>query len=74
MKMPDFYTGSPDNETDTPDNTGGQTDFYSAQMDNFSCHTDSDIRTFNLKSPCPDDKSPKYTLRFDQADLRQYII
>ena len=59
MKIPDFYTGSPDNETDTPDNTGRQTDFYHAQMDNFSCHPDRGIRTFELKSPCPDDKNPQ---------------
>ena len=74
MKIPDFYTGSPDNEIDKPNNTVGQTDFHPALMDKFTCCTDRWIRTFNLKSPCPDDKSPKYTLRFDQADLRQYII
>ena len=73
MKIPDLYTGRPDNETDKPDNTVGQTDFYHAQMDNFSCHTDRGIRTFELKSPCPDDKNPKYIPRFDQAATSQYI-
>ena len=58
LKTPDFYSDIPDNRGTVPDKRFCETDFHGGQMDKSPRHSDRGIRTFTLKSPCPDGKNP----------------
>ena len=59
LKTPDFYSDITDNRGTVPDKRFYETDFHGGQMDKSPRHSDRGIRTFTLKSPCPDGKNPQ---------------
>ena len=59
LKTPDFYFNIPDNWGTVPDKRGLKTDFWLFEADYLLLHPDRGIRTFTLKSPCPDGKNPQ---------------